>query len=425
MRRPDTAARVEATGSAGGTAARRPPEHVQGGSVLTTEVPTREQLVQRARDLAPVLRRHAAWAEENRRLHDEVIEAFADAGLFRMRVPKRYGGFESDTRTLVEVATELGRADGSASWTGAVYWIPTWMVGLFPDAVQDEIFATANVRVCGTLSPSGTATATGGGVTLNGRWGFISGAPHSHWQEIVAIQVGGPGEPMPILAMVPMSDLTIVDDWHTTGLSGTGSVTTVASDVFVPQERILPLGAILAGQGASAANSGAPIYRAPLLPVASASSVGTAIGMGRAAQEAFLARLDGKKITYTDYPSQRDAPLTHHQVAEAAMKVDEAEFHARRLASDVDAKTLDDTQWTIEERARARADMGSACRLAKEAVDVLASASGGSSIYRDVPIQRIARDIQALNLHALMHPDTNAELYGRVLCGLEPNTLYL
>jgi hypothetical protein len=24
-----------------------------------------------------------------------------------------------------------------------------------------------------------------------------------------------------------------------------------------------------------------------------------------------------------------------------------------------------------------------------------------------------------------MHPDTNAELYGRILCGLEPDTLYV
>jgi hypothetical protein len=74
---------------------------------------------------------------------------------------------------------------------------------------------------------------------------------------------------------------------------------------------------------------------------------------------------------------------------------------------------------------RARGDMGAVCRLAKEAVDVLASASGGSSIYRDVPIQRIARDVNAVNLHALMHPDTNFELYGRVLCGLPPDTLYI
>ncbi|MER6103314.1 hypothetical protein ABT115_13545 [Streptomyces sp. NPDC001832] len=47
---------------------------------------------------------------------------------------------------------------------------------------------------------------------------------------------------------------------------------------------------------------------------------------------------------------------------------------------------------------------------AKEAVDILNTASGASSIRRDVPIQRFQRDVQAVNLHALMHPNTNAEL---------------
>ena len=65
------------------------------------------------------------------------------------------------------------------------------------------------------------------------------------------------------------------------------------------------------------------------------------------------------------------------------------------------------------------------CRLSKEAVDILATASGGSSIYSDQPIQRISRDINAVNMHALMHPDTNDELYGRILCGIAPDTLYI
>ena len=136
-------------------------------------------------------------------------------------------------------------------------------------------------------------------------------------------------------------------------------------------------------------------------------------------------RLPGRKITYTAYDSQQAAPLTHRQVADATNRTDEAEFHAHRLAALVDGKAADGTQWTLPERIRARADLGAVCRLAKQAVDIFATASGGSSIYRDVPIQRISRDVNAVNLHALMHPDTNDELYGRVLCGLEPNTLYV
>lgn len=393
--------------------------------MLATEVPTREQLVAKVSGIAPVLRKHAAWSEENRRVHDESIEALADAGVFKMRTPTRYGGYESDTRTLLEVATEIGKADGSTAWTASVYWIPTWMAGLFPDEVQDEVFSTPDVRVCGTLSPSAMAAPADGGVVVNGKWSFMTGALHSHWQEVIAVLAGQDREPMPIIALVPISDLRIVDDWHTVGLKGTGSVTTIAHELFIPQERVLPLPAVLQGQGASRLNAGSPIYRGPLLPVASASAVGTVIGLARAAQDAFLRRLPGRKITYTNYESQAEAPLTHLQVAEATMKIDQAEFHARRLTDLVDTKAADAEGWTIAERAKARAEVGAVVRLAKEAVDIVAAASGGSSIYTDVPIQRIQRDIQAVSLHALMHPDTNAELYGRVLCGLEPNTPYI
>jgi alkylation response protein AidB-like acyl-CoA dehydrogenase len=390
-----------------------------------TDVPTREQLVQRATELVPLLKKHAAWSEENRRLHQESIEALADAGIFRMRAPARYGGYESDTRTLVDVATELGRGDGSTAWVASVYWIPGWMTCMFPDQVQDEVFSTPDVRVCGTLSPSAMAIQTDSGVVVNGKWGFISGALHSHWQEIIAILIGGEGEPMPVVALVPMSDLQIIDDWYTSGFKGTGSVSTVASDVFVPQERVLPIGAVLEGKSASAHSAASAIYRSPLLPVASASSVGCVVGLAKAAKEAFFARLPERKITYTGYDKQAKAPLTHLQVADAVMKIDEAEFHAHRLAAMVDSKGAQNAPWTMQERVGARADLGAVCRLGKEAVDILASASGGSSIYSDQPIQRIARDIHAVTMHALMHPDTNAELYGRILCGLEPDSLYI
>nr|WP_133908005.1 acyl-CoA dehydrogenase family protein [Actinophytocola oryzae] len=393
--------------------------------MLATTIPTRDELVRKASELIPLLRRHASWTEENRRLHDETVEALADAGVFRLRRPKHFGGYEVDSQTLVDIGTALGQGCGSTSWVASVYWIPTWMASQFPDEVQDEVFATPDVRICGTLSPSGMAAPVDGGVVVNGKWGFISGAHHAQWQEIIAILIPPDGQPYPIMALVPMSDLLVVDDWDTSGLRGTGSVSTVAKDLFVPAERILPLPVVLQGQTASKRNANSTVYRAPLLPVAAASSVGTIVGMAKGARDVFLKRLPERKITYTGYESQREAPITHFQVAEATMRIDEAEFHAQRTAKLVDAKGAEGTEWKLEERARTRADIGAVVRLAKDAIDILATASGGSSIYSGIPIQRINRDIQAVNLHALMHPNTNTELYGRVLCGLEPNTLYI
>lgn len=391
----------------------------------TVQVPSRTDLVRHASDLIPLLRGHAAWTEENRRLHTESIDALGDAGIFKMRVPARYGGYESDSRTMIEVATALGQGDGSAAWTASVWWITTWMVGLFPDQAQDEVFSTPDVRVCGTLSPTAMAVPADGGIVINGKWGFISGALHSSWQLAVAILGTEDGGHQPVMAAVPLPDLQIVDDWYTAGLRGSGSVSTVAKDLFVPAHRVLPLGAMLHEQYASKCNSAASIYQGPVLPTASASSVGTAIGLAKAAREDFFRRLPERHITYTSYTAQEEAPLTHLQVADAALKIDEAQFHAHRLADLLDSKNAAGETWTVKERTRARVGMGRACQLAQEAVDILRRASGGSSIYSSVPIQRIERDIQAINLHALMHPDTNLELYGRILCGLEPNTLYI
>ncbi|MEV0899189.1 acyl-CoA dehydrogenase family protein [Actinoplanes sp. NPDC049802] len=393
--------------------------------VDTALKPTTDELVSRAAKLVPLLRERAGWMDENRRLADDVLEALVDAGLFKMRVPARFGGYECDLRTVSRVIAELARGDGSTSWTVAVWNISTWIAGLFPDSAQDEIFSTPGVRVCGILSPTATAVPADGGIVVNGRWAFNSGVQHSHWNTNSVILIGPDGEPQPVMTAIPVSELRIVDDWYTSGLRGSGSVSTVAEDVFVPQERVLAMGPVLHERYSSVLNADTPIYRAPLLPTACSTVSATAQGLARAALEAFQERLPGRKISYTGYADQREAPLTHLQIAEATVKVDEAEFHAQRAATLVDTKSFGGENWTTEERARVRLDMGAACLRAKEAADVLNTASGGSSIYSHVPIQRIMRDVQALNLHGVMHPNTNLELYGRIVCGLEPDTHYL
>jgi len=393
--------------------------------VTITEIPTREEILRRVAKAEPVLREYVPWSEENRRLHEAVVEAMADAGIFRMRVPKRYGGYECDGATLVEVGAALGRIDGSMAWVAMVNWIPTYLVCMFPDSVQDDVFATPDVRVCGTNAPKGTMVPVEGGYLLNGRWPFVSGAHHAHWMEAAAVILRDGAEPEPVMTMVPMSDMQLVDDWNTTGLRGTGSITTVATDVFLPAERVIPLEAALAPRTLSETNRNIPIYQTPATLVAAVSGVGLLAGMAQAAWDTFFDRLPDRKIIYTDYPSQAEAPLTHLRVGAAAHKIDQAMFHARRIGEVVDQKAFSGEAWTVEERVRVRADQGEAARLAREVVDIFQMSSGGTSIYTDVPIQRIARDLTSAALHGLIVPDVNTELYGRVLCGLEPNTLYM
>ncbi|HET6708688.1 acyl-CoA dehydrogenase family protein [Amycolatopsis sp.] len=389
------------------------------------EAPSRSELVRRASELVPLLKKHAIWTEENRRLHDDTIEALTHSGLLKLRVPRRYGGYEADMTTVVDVLGELARGDGSTAWVTAVWAISTWMTGLFPDEVQDEVFADPDVRISGILSPTAVGVPTEGGIILNGKWGFNTGSTQSKWNTNAAVIAHPNGEFEPIMVLVPIDELQVIDDWHTAGLRGTGSVSTIAKDVFVPSARVLPMVPVLMGQHLSVANANSPLYNAPFMPTACTTVAAVPAGLAKAAKDAFFERLPGRKITYTAYESQKDAPITHLQVAEATVKIDEADFHVHRAAGMLDTKSVAGEEWTLEERARVRLDMGAVCQRAKEAVDILNTASGGSSVHTDVPIQRIERDVQTVNLHAIMHPNTNLELYGRIACGLEPNTNYI
>jgi hypothetical protein len=69
--------------------------------------------------------------------------------------------------------------------------------------------------------------------------------------------------------------------------------------------------------------------------------------------------------------------------------------------------------------------MGWAVRLCREAAGVIQSASGANAIHKKDPLQRVLRDMHVISVHSLLLPTTNSEVYGRVLCGLDPDTAFL
>ena len=393
--------------------------------MLETKIPQREELVRRATELLPLLRSKSLWIEENRRLPQDLIEAIEDSGLLKMRVPAQYGGYESDARTLIDVHAELARGDGSAAFCVSVWSLLSWIAGLFPDHVIDEVFAEPNVRVCGTLAASGTAVPVAGGYQFSGEWRFNSGVLHSHWKFIASLPVGDQAQFGPVTALVPVSSLQLLDDWHTVGLRGSGSVTAVAQDLFVSMDWVIPTSAFFTDQCKSEMNASKAMYQVPMLVTSTAATAGQVVGAAKYAIESFLERMPGRAVTYTHYTSLAEAPITHLQLGEAMLLTEEAEARAHRFADLVDTKAMTNEPWTVAERVRSRVEMGRIAQLAKSAIDIVAGISGGSSIYDDVPIQRIQRDVHTISMHALTNPHTNTELYGRLLCGLEPNTDYM
>lgn len=378
-------------------------------------------LVERAAELVPMLRETAAAAETARRVSPETFEALADAGILRMTAPKRFGGDEADFVTQCEVLAELARGCPSTSWVATILSALTWVAATYPDEAQEEVFGSKDPRVSGVFSPTGTAVRKDGGYVVNGRWGYNTGGHGSEWNTVNAMLHEDDRPPLPMCMLVRSRDFERLDDWHASGMSATGSSTIIAKDIFVPEHRAQVLPEMVEGRYPERHNSGNPYFNYPLAAVLSVNAAGTPVGAARGALELFRERLPGRQITYTFYANQAEAPVTHLQVGEAALTIDSADAHMRLACRLLDDR-LDETLAQID-RVKARAHVSAATGLSRDAVDILFKASGASAIQSHVPIQRFQRDIQALSNHAIMHPQTTTELYGRVLCGLEPNTL--
>jgi len=377
-------------------------------------------LVERTAALVPMLRQHAAAAEKERRVPIETLAALDQAGVFRMMAPKSFGGDEASFETQCRVLAEIARGCPSTSWVATIYSAMVWAVSAFPDRTQDEVFAGGVPRIAGVFSPTGTAVRKDDGFVVNGRWPYNTGCHGAQWTVVVALATRDGGDPVPYCILVPSRELTILDDWYASGMAGTGSNTVVADGVFVPAHRALPLPDMVDGRYPERRSSGNPYFNYPLAQVLVVNGGGTPLGIARGALEAFFDRLPGRGIMYTTYMDKSAAPVTHLQVGEASLKIDSAASHVQRATALLDG--LHGAALTLQDRVRSRAHIGYATGLAREAVDLLFYASGASSIQSHVPMQRFQRDMQALANHAIMHSPTAVELYGRVLCGLEPNT---
>jgi len=382
--------------------------------------PPAEGLVERAAALVPMLRENAEATERARRLSPEQFDALAEAGLFRMMVPRRFGGYEADFQTQCDALAEIARGCPSSSWVATILSAMAWLVGVYPDEAQEEVYASGDPRVSGVFSPTGTATPKDGGFVVRGRWSFNTGGHGTPWVIVNAVLQTDNGPGMPTSVILSASEVTRLDDWYASGMAGTGSSTIVVEDVFVPAYRALPLPEMAEGRYPARHNSDGPYFNLGTVSVLIVNAGGTPVGTARGALDAFMERLPGRGITFTDYTSQAEAPVTHLAVGEAALKIESADAHVRRACA-----ILDDHPGgplSRDQRIRARAHVSHATGLAREVVDQLFTASGATAIQPHVPIQRFQRDIQALANHAIMSPSTTTELYGRHLCGLEPNT---
>ncbi len=381
-------------------------------------------IVDRARELRALISKHATESEHDRRVAEPVIQAMQDAGLFHMCIPKRLGGQGSNFRTFLEAASEVGRADGGTAWALSLLNVCTWFATLFSEKAQQDVFGdNPNARVCGIFTPpqisERTSNGVEGGLRVTGEWGYASGSNHADWA-VLGVKIGDnpDGSPIPGLALIPMSDLSIKQTWYVAGMRASGSNTLVAADIFVPDYRIHGYDELVSEDYLRDPSDESSDF-ASFVPVAELILVGAQIGLGRAAIDRTLEKAGHKPVAYTVFTEGRDAPAHQIALAQAVSEIDQAHLLVARAAADIDAAADRREKMDVLTRARVRMDTGAAAKLCREAINRLLSVNGASSFANVNPMQRIWRDSEMASRHAFVLPELAAHVYGRQLFGVE------
>ena len=376
----------------------------------------RQELLDRAAALVPVLRQRAAQAEELRRIPENTVADFHAAGILRAAQPKRFGGFNIDYPIVLDIAAELGRGCGSTAWCYSIWASHNWLVGMFPEKAQQEYWAdSADVLSSTSLNPAASqVTPAKGGYRLSGRWDFSSGCDAADW----AVLAGNGPEGI-LYFLVPCSDYLIEDTWFVSGLRGTGSKDILVHDAFVPEHRVTPLVEIREGRSPGRSIHGTPNFRIPHLTMFSYTLAAPLLGMAQGSLDAFE-ELMGVRVAYTTGERMAESPPVNIRLAEAEAEVHSARLIMREDGHQVFATARRDEMPTLLERARYRRNQAYVAKLSIRAVDRLFEVSGGHAVFDSSPMQRFHRDAHAASHHFGLYWDTVAEEYGRMRLGLEP-----
>lgn len=379
-------------------------------------------LLQKARALAPILRRRAAETNKARRIPNETIQDFWDAGLWYLMKPKKFGGPEIRPDVALSLAKEFARADGSAGWIWAVFSIHDLLVALWPEQFQHEYWAK-NTLSASSFAPSGAAKPADGGYRVSGKWTFCSGVDSADWL-LLGTFFGPPSGNSPIpdirYVMIPKAECKVIDDWFVFGLRGTGSKGVVVEDAFVPNHRICSLADMIQGATPGSKVHDSPLYKASVWAIIPFTISSPANGMARGALDAFMEDMKVREGSY-DHSQLSKKPGMHLTVAEASAMIDAADLLYWRSFHETIDKIMAGEPMTLEHRARSRRDQGYSVMMAKLAAEKLFTATAGRGLYEGSQVQRAYADLHALQGHIAAGWEMPAYSYGQVMLGGPPS----
>jgi alkylation response protein AidB-like acyl-CoA dehydrogenase len=377
-----------------------------------------------AQEIVEALKETEVPSEASRVLSTRAVELLHQSGLTRIVAPAAYGGYELPVRALVEAERVVAHGSTAASWVLMVCAAHTFIAGRLPRRGQDEIFGGhPGMLIPGVPSLRGTCQRTPGGYILSGRWPYASGADHGDWVLVGCRGIRNPaGESCPSLIVVmPKKDAVIDDTWFTLGMRGTGSKDVVLENSFVAEHHAVPM---VEAQLGTVPGIEVPLYRLPIRPSLATMLLGTIVGMAERGLQLFIDGTRTRRDVYTG-TMKVDSAGVQRRVAEASVEIACAWALTQQNCDLLEQAMGRDPPMPTATRAQIRWNAAYATELCRRASNRLFEGAGAGAAHDSHAMQIFFRDMNTATHHAMLDFDTNVEIQGKSLLGVELNDAWV
>lgn len=338
------------------------------------------------------------------RIAEPVVEALYASGAISVFTPRELGGAEMTPRQSMDLFRTLSYADPSTGWVTMALGLATGLAGAFfgRDAAE-ELFATPRLGIAGQGTRPGRAVPVDGGHLVSGQWAFASGIKHAtHLHTAAADTVTGESR----FFIVPVEQVTFIENWDVLGLRGTGSIDYTLTDVFVPADHSYP-------SLSTEPVTGGDLYRIGIGNFASLNHGAWALGVGRRLLDELSAVVRAKagqpggQASSDSFAEQYAAAEVRLRAAQALLYEVWEEIEAVLAAGDAVPLRLE----TLNRVALNNATWST------HAIAEFVYRSGGTGALRSGTIQRLFRDVHGGTQHISSSPMI-MQSAGRELAGL-------
>lgn len=385
------------------------------------EARARPDPLARARALGAAIAAAADEIERARRFPGPLLDALHGARVFRMLLPRAYGGDEVEPGAYLLAVEEIGRRDASVAWNVFVANSSALIAAFLEPAAAHAIYDDLRALVAWGPPNDCRAAAAPGGYRVNGRWDFASGCRQANWMgaHCQVIEPGGElrlnaaGRPTVRTLLFPAAQARLLDTWDVIGLRGTASDSYAVDDVFVPEAFSATR------EDPSLRRIEGPLYAFTMQGLYAVGVAGVALGIAGAMVEAFVA-LAGRKAP-RGLARLADSPTVQAGVARAEAKLGAARAYLLETLAEIHARADAIAPIDVPDRARVRLACSHAIQAAVEAADFVYRTAGVDAIFPGSPFERRFRDMHTLS-QQIQSREAHFEAVGQILLGARPET---